>query len=39
MIKELEAELEVLQREANGEEQTRIFDVKAERVKTESNKA
>ena len=38
IIKELEAELEVLQREAKGEEQTGIFGVKAEMVQTESNK-
>ena len=39
MIKELEAKLKFLQREAKEEEQTGIFDVKAERVKTESNEA
>ena len=36
-IKEQENELEVFQREAEEEEQTRIFDVKAERVYTKSN--
>ena len=39
MVKELEAELKVLQREAGEEEQTGMFDVKAERVETESNEA
>ena len=39
MIKEMEAKFEVLQREAKEEEQTGIFDVKAERVETESNEA
>ena len=39
MIKELEAEFEVLQTEAQKEEQAGIFDVKAERVETESNEA
>ena len=39
MIKELEAELEVFQREAGEEEQTGIFDMKAERVETENNEA
>ena len=39
MIKEMEAELEVLQREAKEEEQTGIFDVKAEMVETGSNEA
>ena len=39
MIKELEAELEALKREAEEEEQTGIFDVKAERVDTKSNEA
>ena len=39
MIKELEAELEALKREAEEEEQTGIFDVKAERVDNKSNKA
>ena len=39
MIKEMEAMFEVLQREAKEEEQTGIFDVKAERVETESNEA
>ena len=38
-IKELEAELKVLQREAEKEEQMGIFDVKAGRVETESNEA
>ena len=39
MIKELEDKIEVFQREAEEEEQTGIFGVKAERVETESNKA
>ena len=39
MIKEQEAELEVLQREAEEEEQTGVFYVKAERVETESKEA
>ena len=39
MVKELEAELKVLQREANKEEQTGIFDAKVERVDTKSNEA
>ena len=39
MIKELEAEFELLQTEAQEEEQAGIFDVKAERVETKSNKA
>ena len=34
MIRELEDDPEVLQREAKEEEQTRIFEMKAERVKT-----
>ena len=38
-IKELEAELKVLQREAEEEEQMGIFNVKAGRVETESNEA
>ena len=38
MIKELEAELEVFQREAEEEEQTGIFGVKAERVDNKSDK-
>ena len=38
MIKELKAELEVFHREAKKEERTWISNVKAERVKTESNK-
>ena len=37
MIKELEAELDLLQREVEEEEQTGIFDVKAERFETKSN--
>ena len=39
MTKELEAKIEVLQREAEEEDQTGIFDAKSERVETESNKA
>ena len=39
MVKEQEAELEVLQREAEEEEQTGIFDVRTERVETKSNEA
>ena len=39
MIKELESKIEVFQREAEEEDQTGIFDAKAERVETESNKA
>ena len=38
MIKELEDELEVLQREAEEKVKMGAFDVKAERVDTESNK-
>ena len=39
MIKELEAELKVLQREAKEEERMDIFDVKVERFEVESNEA
>ena len=39
MIKEQEAELEVLQRGSEEEEQTGIFGVKSERVETKSDKA
>ena len=39
MIKELEAELGVLQREAKEEERMGIFDVKVERFEFESNEA
>ena len=39
MIKELEAELEVFQREAEEEDQTGIFNVKSERAETKSNEA
>ena len=39
MIKEIEANTKVLQREAEEEEQTGIFDVKAKRVKTKNNEA
>ena len=35
----MEDELKVLQRDAEDEEQTKIFDVKAERVETEINEA
>ena len=35
----MEDKLELLQREADEEEQTGIFDVKAERVETKSNEA
>ena len=38
-IKELDAELEVLQREAEEDDQMGIFYVKAERVDTEGNEA
>ena len=39
IIKELESNIELLQREAGEEEQTGILYVKAERVETESNEA
>ena len=39
IIKELEAKIEVLQREAEEEDQMGIFNVKAERVETKSNEA
>ena len=39
MIKELEAEIKVLQREAKEEERMGIFDVKVERFEVESNEA
>ena len=39
MIKELEADLEVLQMGFEDEDQTGILDVKAERVKTKSSEA
>ena len=39
MIKELEVELKVLQREAKEEERMGIFDVKAERFEVESNES
>ena len=39
MIKELEADIEVLKMGFEDEEQTGIFDVKDERVKTKSSEA
>ena len=39
MIKELEAELEVLHRGAKKEDQTGIFNMRAESVETKSNEA
>ena len=39
MIKELEAELKVLQREAKEEERMGIFGVKLERFEVKSNEA
>ena len=39
MTKELGAKIEVFQKEDKEEEQTGIFYMKAERVKTESNEA
>ena len=39
MIKVLEAEIELLQRGGEEEEQTGIFNVKAERAETKNNEA